>query len=225
MKRSISEDSWFGYTFYMAKKVRVKIKINSEVFPSKIHDILDRRMDNCAFENETYEEDLSGREFYECTFKNIILTNKALQASFTDVIFDHCDFSNVDFEESSFRRVEFIHCRLTGAQFINATLKDVLIKESQCNYTNWNGSKMTQLELQDTIFTEGSFSLLEQKDVVVEHCDFTNCEFINTKLNGFDFSTSEISGITVTSEDLKGAIVNSDQAIVCAKLLGMIVKD
>lgn len=209
----------------MAKKLRTKVKINSEVFHSEFKEIVDRRIDNCAYEKETCAIDLSGKEFYECTFKEIVFTNKMVQTTFVDCIFERCDFTNVDLEESSFRRVEIMHCRLTGAQFINATWKDVLVKDSQCNYSNWNGSKMGQMELDHTIFEEGSFSLVTQKDVVVKECDFTNVEFINTKLNGFDFSTSEIGGITVTSEDLRGAIVNSEQAVVCAKLLGMVVKD
>lgn len=57
--------------------------------------------------------------------------------------------------------------------------------------------------------------------VEVSRCDFSGCEFAHTPLKDIDFSTSEIDGFAVTSEDLKGAIVNSEQAIACAKILGL----
>ena len=57
--------------------------------------------------------------------------------------------------------------------------------------------------------------------VEISHCDFSGCEFAHTPLKDIDFSTSEIDGFAVTPEDLKGAIVNSEQAIACAKILGL----
>ena len=45
-----------------------------------------------------------------------------------------------------------------------------------------------------------------------------------TNLKGIDFSTSNIDGIIIDKEDLKGLIVNQFQAVELSKLLGIVVK-
>ena len=66
-------------------------------------------------------------------------------------------------------------------------------------------------EYQDFIFENNP-----KDKIVISNCEINNCLF-----KDIDFSTSEIDGFAVTSEDLKGAIVNSEQAIACAKILGL----
>ena len=72
---------------------------------------------------------------------------------------------------------------------------------------------------------EGSLSMCTMDNVLFEHTDFSECEFAHTKLKDIDLSSCELDGFAVTPEDLKGVIVNEEQAVACAKLLGIVVKN
>ena len=54
----------------------------------------------------------------------------------TDIIFENCDLSNINFPYSSLYRVEFINCKLTGCNFNDSTLKSVV----SVSYTHLIGS-------------------------------------------------------------------------------------
>ena len=57
----------------------------------------------------------------------------------------------------------------------------------------------------------------------VNECKFIITNFFNTKLEGIDFSTSNIDGIIVSDnfKELKGIKVNEIQAIELSKLIGI----
>ena len=62
-------------------------------------------------------------------------------------------------------------------------------------------------------------------DVRIGRCSFAQAEFTNSRLKGLDFSESDISGITVGINELKGAVMNTEQAVACARLMGIVVKE
>ena len=61
-------------------------------------------------------------------------------------------------------------------------------------------------------------------NMATEECDFKRAEFYDTKLKNLDFTRCNISNIVVEANDIKGVIVNEEQAIAFAKLLGIVVK-
>ena len=61
-------------------------------------------------------------------------------------------------------------------------------------------------------------------NMATEECDFSRAEFYDTKLKNLDFTRCNISNIVVEANDIKGVIVNEEQAIAFAKLLGIVVK-
>jgi uncharacterized protein YjbI with pentapeptide repeats len=63
------------------------------------------------------------------------------------------------------------------------------------------------------------------EDVRVKRCRFINADFNDTKLKDMDFSDSDISGISLNVQNLKGAVMNSSQALACTRLLGITIKD
>ena len=50
-------------------------------------------------------------------------------------------------------------------------------------------------------------------------------EFHNTNLKGMDLSSSDIEGISLTMDHIRGVIVNEQQALRLVQLLGIIVKE
>ena len=60
---------------------------------------------------------------------------------FVDVVFETCDFSNVQIENVMLHRCEIMNSKLTGADMANATIGHVLVKDSDGRYTNFNFSR------------------------------------------------------------------------------------
>lgn len=198
---------------------------SEEVLPAEINKItLEQRTDNHSFIDEECSLDLHLHEFFECTFTRMTFHGLMKRMEFADVIFDHCDFSNLDLQECVFRRVEFISCRLTGSDMSGCQFHDTLMNACQAGYLNCNTANLQNVSWQNCIFTEGAFMMMKIKNLEIEACDFSGSEWNDTKMNDLDFSDSIIDGILVNAENLKGIIVNPDQAVAMAKLLGIRVK-
>lgn len=144
---------------------------------------------------------------------------------FTDVTFENCDFSNIDMRECVFHRVIFNKCRLTGTDLTQGTIDSVLIRNSLAQYANFSSSKIKDSEFVEDVFVDGGFSMCKLNHVEISKCDFSRAEFNDTKLNRLDFSTSNISEVIFDINHIRGIILNEEQALACAKLLGIVVKE
>ena len=60
--------------------------------------------------------------------------------------------------------------------------------------------------------------------MLLKEVDLTQTQFFKTSLNGIDLSQSIIEGIAVSLEDIRGAIIDSFQAINLLYLLGVKIK-
>ena len=187
-------------------------------------DFAELRHDGLLFEKEECEIPRYDEQFFVCRFKNIRFTKDLSGCQFVDVEFDHCDFSNCNLHESVFRRVRFNICRMMGSDFTMCRFQDVSILNAKADFVNFNGTKWKNAIWQGNDFSESSVSNAECKNIQISECNFTKTEFYHTPLKDLDVSTSNIDSIAVVPEDLKGCIVNEEQAIACARILGVIVK-
>lgn len=210
-----------------------KKKINKPAEPKFSEDLVNAklsdtgrqiRIENKKFENEICERSLNMKEFYECTFHNVRFTGDMKNCLFADVVFDHCDFSNINMNASVFRRVQIRTCRMMGTELTAAVMQDTIMEGCQGSYLNLNGSKMKRVALKDMIMEQAGMSMIEHTDVSLENCTFTKSEWIDTKMSGLDLSDSHIDGIMVDPENLRGLTVNEEQAVAFAELLGLNVK-
>ena len=101
---------------------------------------------------------------------------------------------------------------------------NIEIKETIMQYGNFTEANFKNVIIEDSNISSGSLSEVKFKNVNFKNADFSNSQFFRTKLTGIDFSGSNISGIVVGIEDLKGAIVNELQALELANLLGIKIK-
>ena len=181
------------------------------------------RIEACTFRNEDISYDFSGKEFFECRFEYVAF-HEMRGCLFADCIFDHCDFSNADFHETVFRRVHMQQCRMTGTDMSQCTFQDTVLDNCQAVYVNFSASKMKLCQWKETVFREAAMSMCTFADLSVSRCDFTSAEFLDTSLNKVDLSDSKIGGISVGMKELKGVIMNEEQALACVKLLGIQLK-
>lgn len=173
------------------------------------------------------EVDASGNRFQNVIFENVRFSEcNFYKSTFIDVIFANCDLSNCDFKEGYFNRCEFINDKALGARFGRSIFKDVLIKESNFEFTDLSETNFSVVELVASNFKNASLSGCKLKNLLCNQVDFVQTNFFKTPLKGIDFTNSIITGIIVsdTGTELRGAKVDLYQAAELAKLFGVIIK-
>lgn len=164
-------------------------------------------------------------EFNGCKFINVDFSKYPLKnVCFLDCIFEKCNLSGSSFIGKGINRTKFDRCNMVGCDFISCNFNDAVILNTKCDYINFSDSKMKHFIIQDTVVKDGRFVSVKFNDINFNNVDFSNSEFLNTKLQGIDFSNCNINNISVSSNDIKGIIVNETQAIMLVSLLGIIIK-
>ena len=206
----------------MKKKRRspvLSLEQTPAVFP------LNQQSEGYLFEKTEMPENLSGYEFRECTFRNTVFRGRMHGCLFADCVFEHCDLSNLDFRECAFRRSEFHICRLTGTDLSESSWQDVLMTGCKGSYANFSGGTMKLCEFRDNVLSEAAFTMCRWQDTQFDGCDLTGCEFLDTSLKGMVLAGNIIDGILVEPKGLQGAVISPDQAVLCAALLGMKIRE
>ena len=160
-----------------------------------------------------------------CTFSKVSLNFCDFEKSyFENVIFKNCDLSNTSFERSTFKNVQFIDCKLVGTIMSGSYINNTNIKNSNCCNLIIQECTIYDSTFEDSNFISSNIGSSKQKNLKINKCNFDYCNFSNTLLNNIDFSTCSIEGIIVYQNDLKGSIMNYNQAIDFIKILGIKVK-
>ena len=173
------------------------------------------------------KEDISSLSFNQVKFKNCEFVDCDFEkASFVNVIFEKCDFSNSNFENSYFSCCEIISSKWIGARFVNSSIKDFTVNESNFNFAILDKANLRHIRFSNTTLNNANITESALKDVELEDVELVNANFFKTSLKGIDFTKSQIGGISMSNNfaELKGAIVNPFQASELAKLLGVIIK-
>lgn len=176
---------------------------------------------------DVLEEDLGGLCVSKVIFENCSFQDCSFEkAEFTDVIFRSCDFSNSNFSDGYFNRCHFLTSKGLGARFCGCVLQNVIIKECNLNYANFDSSKLEKIRIADTQLNNGNISQCKCKGVAWSGTRLTEASFFKTSLRGMDFTTCDISGLSLSDElmELKGAVVDLYQAAELAKRLGLVIK-
>ena len=107
---------------------------------------------------------------------------------------------------------------------MEADLHSCCLEESNASYANFTKANLKDVQWKQSILKEASFEEVKWKGNTFEQSDLRNVQFFRTSLDQIDFTTSQIEGIVVDRKDLKGAIVNIEQAIDLSKLLEIQIK-
>lgn len=184
----------------------------------------EERIEDRCFTGEEIAADISDESFFSCTFDNVIFTADQRGLLFTDVKFHHCDFSNIRLSETVMHRCVFDSCRFTGCDLSTSVFEDVICKDSILSYANFSGSKMNRFAIRDCQADHSAFSNCRFAHIFFQNTRFTEAEFLNTPLKDVDFSTCDIAGFSVNINQLRGAVMNEEQAAACAAMLGIRIK-
>lgn len=198
----------------------------SEIIKEKLNNIIeDEKIKYCNFENEEYGKNLYENEFEHCEFDNIILQSITIEkVIFRNVKFTQCNFSNTVFNECTFIKCEFYNCKITGCNFIENVLYNVTFQDVNASYASLSMSSIDKCLFKDTLLKNSYFQETKTKSIYFNNVDLTQAQFFKTSLSKIDLSSCKIEGIAISTEDIKGAIIEPFQAVDLMYLIGVKVK-
>jgi uncharacterized protein YjbI with pentapeptide repeats len=141
-----------------------------------------------------------------------------------DVRLDACDLAAATWEKATFSRVELLGCRMVGWRTSEATFMNVVIKGCSAIGAQFWGSKFKHVRFEHCILRDADFQRADLSGVVFDKCDLSNAKFSEARLLDADLRGSKIEGVWLGVKELQGAIVDVEQAIAIARLLGVVVK-
>lgn len=186
-------------------------------------DNLDEYIEKGSIINQIIDQDI--KEFNEVYFKNVHFQfESSKKISFVDCIFDHSDLSNNSFSNASFLRCEFRTCRCTGLDIMDSYMKDILFDSCLMDYVNFSKTKTEKMIFNENQMNYSRFHDLKFKFIEFKHNELVRSEFYMTSLKDIDMTTNHIEGMTIALNDLRGLIVNEQQALSLSSLLGIKIK-
>ena len=189
----------------------------------------DARVSNTAFSGLELADAVADGTVFEnvafrsCTFERVNLSN----CTFTDVLFSGCRFVRCDLGRSWLNRCDFRSCLAPGLSFLKGRLTGVSLADCQLSYADFSEAAVDQLVASETRLSEASFHATRLRHLALSGCDLTRAAFFRTSLAGVDLSSCDIAGLRVSSDlrELRGAVIEADQAVELVGLLGVHIKE
>jgi uncharacterized protein YjbI with pentapeptide repeats len=138
-----------------------------------------------------------------------------------DVRLVDCDLANFETHGLNLVRVEFINCRMTGLRAGEADCQDLLVSGGDQRYCQFRFSRFRSAEFESCNFSEADFYGTDLSGALIRRCNLQNAEMSKTKLLNTDLRDSNVEGLQLNPEDIRGAIVDPTQAMIFASLLGI----
>lgn len=146
------------------------------------------------------------------------------KAQVLDSCFTVCDFANAEWPEASLSRVELLGCHLTGWQCSEAQFQDVLFKECRGSFAQFAFAALKAVRFENCELSEVNFLNVDLSSVTFVNCDLNHADLTGTKLANVDLRSCKIDGVRVGPQELKGAIIDPNQAVAFVRSMGITVK-
>jgi uncharacterized protein YjbI with pentapeptide repeats len=136
-----------------------------------------------------------------------------------DVRLVSCDLANIRAHRMVLVRVEFIDCRIAGLSTSAVDWEDVFIQNGDMRYAQFQGGRFRSCEFDGCNWEEADLQNADLSGSVFRSCNLARADFHGAKLLNTDLRKSEVEGMLVGINDLRGGIVDPSQAMVFARLL------
>ena len=170
--------------------------------------------------------DGSGIEFKNCVFHGCQFSQCCLDnLSLTDVLLENCSFSACHLQDLAACRVTLRGCKLMGVGMTHSLLRDVSFLGCNLRYAAMGGSRLKAVLFDGCSLQESDCSEWRWKDTAFSDCDLRKAQLLHTSLNGMDLRSCELDSFRLAPQDLKGAIVTPEQAMMLAGFLGVVIRE
>jgi len=193
----------------------------------------DRLTSGTEFTDETFEglelehADLSGREFFRCTFRAL----KAPESSWArsrleECVFESCDLSRANLTEARFIDVAFRDTRLMGTDWSAvAPNPDVRFDACDLRFASFVKTNLRKTKLRACKASEANFIECELVEADLGGTDLTGANIDACDLSKADLSTAIGAFLNPANNRVKGARISVESAVLLAMSFGMKVGD
>ena len=147
------------------------------------------------------------------------------QLRWLDVLCERCDLSLLEWPKAKWTRVEMRDCRLSGAKLLEAELDHVRFIECQLEYAIFSATRFRQVSFERCRLQEAAFVGADLTGTTFIGCELRGVDFTKAKLQGADVRSSTLQQVSVGAGDVRGLVVNKEQASVLAQLFGLVVRE
>jgi uncharacterized protein YjbI with pentapeptide repeats len=159
-------------------------------------------------------------------WENVNLNEAKLEKlKLTDVRWEECVMSNAEMYMANWQRVEILGSKLTGLELVSPILEDVMIKECSAHYLQMRFGKTKRLIFESCDLKKADFQGTDLSGCLFRNCDLSDAEFSGAKLANTDLRGCNVENIRIGPAEIRGAIVNTTQALYLAGLLGIEIED
>lgn len=186
-------------------------------------------------DDDLYGEDFADRRYVECVFRHVDMT----EATSRGAVFQECAFGNVRLNasrhvDSAFLRCVFERCDLfdaefTGCKMIGSTFRETALRPLRIEGGDWSFVSLAGADLRG-ISVRGV--RMREVDLTGAKCDdavFADIDLSGGQLRGVSFVRTDLRGSDLTALDprateLRGALIDPEQALVIARSLGLEIR-
>jgi uncharacterized protein YjbI with pentapeptide repeats len=187
------------------------------------HDSIEQcRVDGCALAQVVAER---------VRFDGVRLVSGTLAASelkqlgWLDVACERCDLSMIVWPGAKLTRVEVRGCRMTGAKLAEGELESVRFVDCHLDYATFTGTRFRQVTFESCRLEEADFSGADLAGTSFVNCELRGADLGRARLQGADVSSSRCPDLRILPGDVRGLVVNREQAAALATLFGLVVRD
>jgi fluoroquinolone resistance protein len=191
-----------------------------------------RLLEEDSFENETFASldlqgaNLSGKEFYRCTFQSAHLQESRWKESKLEAcVFRGCDLTRAQLAHTALRDVRFEGSKLMGIDWsVISPNPELAFDECNLRYCSFVGLSMRQ-----TVFARCTALEVNFIDVDLSDADFTGTDLSGSNFRGCTLTRADFQGARgvfidpATRNRLKATRVPVETAVLVAQTLGMVV--
>ncbi len=174
---------------------------------------------------------LSQKDNVRLVFDTVIFRNLKLQenrlkrSEFIDCVFYNCDITNNYFEASTFIRCEFYDSKLDGSHFVECFLEHLFFSNVLGKFLDISNSKIKLWEIHNSTLEESSWFSNSMKLLQFDTVNLFKADFYETSLQDVDLSSSNIEGMKIDINGIRGSIISEEQTILLCNLIGVKVKE
>jgi uncharacterized protein YjbI with pentapeptide repeats len=189
--------------------------------------VTETHYENLSVNNLSLKEIKASNVIVDCgIFNHINLSGSKLEKiKLNDIKMSECNFSNLDAFESFWLRIEISDSKLTGLKLNSSTLEDIFIQNSNSQFLQMRFSKAVRLYCESCNLRGSDFENTDLSGCKFINCDLSEAEFSGCTLKGADLRGSNLEKIKIGVKEIKGAIVNTSQALFLSGLLGIDIRD
>jgi uncharacterized protein YjbI with pentapeptide repeats len=201
--------------------------LDTELAPAKLTELADADLDSVQIDGSSVAKQRSSRvRFNSVRIIGGDFSETLVRAlNWVDVECLKSQFSMCEWPEAKLTRVVLRDSRATGLRLEKSELGDVRFVGCQLDYASFTRAAFCRVTFESCRLQNADFGGADLRGTTFLQCDLQGANFIGARLDGVDMRTSSGGDIEVEARDVKGLIVNSQQATALARLLGLVVRD